>query len=150
MRKTTLVILFTILLLIGCLPKDDDELKIGFVAGLSGKYSSLGTSIRDGFELAFDEIDYKINDTKVNIVYKDDKQEEKEAKNAIDYFINNDIKLIVGNATSSMTSVSYKIVNKQKDMLLFSPTASSSEFSAIDDNFLRLQVEPSKKDIRTY
>lgn len=45
----------------GCDTKNNNDIKIGFIVGLSGKYSSLGTSIRDGFLLAFDEIDYKIN-----------------------------------------------------------------------------------------
>ena len=32
-----------------CFKTEDEDIKIGFVAGLSGKYSGLGTSIRDGF-----------------------------------------------------------------------------------------------------
>lgn len=137
-----LLILFT-----GCNQKQN-EIKIGFVAGLSGKYSSLGTSIRDGFLLAFDEIGYRIEGQKVKIIQKDDKQDPDTAKKAIHYFVHNDIKLVVGNATSSMTAVSFPIVNQQKGMLLFSPTASSSDFSAQDDNFIRLQVEASMKRYR--
>jgi len=122
-----------------------EDIKIGFVAGLSGKYSSLGTNIRDGFILGFDEIDNTINGQKIKIIQKDDKQDAKEAKLIIDDFVKNDIRLIVGNATSSMTEISLPVINKQKDFLLFSPTASSSKFTAMDDNFIRLQVEPSEK-----
>jgi branched-chain amino acid transport system substrate-binding protein len=134
-----------ILIFTGCSNKKEEVIKIGFVAGLSGKYSSLGTSIRDGFILAFDEIDNKINGKKVEIIQKDDKQDKKEAKKIIEEFIKDGIKIVVGNATSSMTAVSFPIVNKQKDMLLFSATASSGEFSEQDDNFIRTQVEHSSK-----
>ena len=128
-----------------CFKSEKGDIQIGFVAGLSGKYSSLGTSIRDGFILAFDEIDNTINGKNIKIIQKDDKQDAKEAKKIIDNFVKNNIKLIVGNATSSMTAVSFPVINKQKDSLLFSVTASSSEFSNKDDNFLRLQVEQSEK-----
>jgi len=122
-----------------------EEIKIGFVAGLSGKYSSLGTNTRDGLLLAFDEVDNKINGKKVIIIQKDDKQDKKEAKKIIDFFVKEKIQLIVGNATSSMTKISFPVINAQKDYLLFSSTASSSEFTKKDDNFIRLQVEPSIK-----
>jgi branched-chain amino acid transport system substrate-binding protein len=128
-----------------CQDTKNEEIKIGFVAGLSGKYSSLGTSIRDGFILAFDEIDNKIGENKVQIIQKDDKQDETKAKQIINDFIKDDIKLVIGNATSSMTAVSIPIVNQHKDMLLISATSSSDEFSFKDDNFLRIQVEHSSK-----
>lgn len=146
------IILYSLLLSIistGCNNKSEEEIKIGFVAGLSGKYSSLGTSIRDGFTLAFDEINYTINNKKVTIIQKDDKQDELEAKKIINNFIKDDIKLVVGNATSSMTAISIPIVNQQKDMLLISATASAYDFTAKDDNFLRVQVEHSQKRYST-
>jgi len=137
-------LLFSILFT-ACNDKKEEEIKIGFVAGLSGKYSSLGVSIRNGFTLAFDEINNEINGKKVVIIQKDDKQDKKEAKKIIESFIKDGVKLVVGNATSSMTAISFPIVNKQKDMLLFSATASSGEFTKQDDNFIRIQVEHSAK-----
>lgn len=132
-----------------CFKTEDEDIKIGFVAGLSGKYSGLGTSIRDGFTLAFDEINYTINGRKVKIIQKDDKQDEQEAKKIIDDFVKNGIKLIVGNTTSSMTKISFPVVNAQKDSLLISATASSNDFTKKDDNFLRIQVENSEKKYKS-
>ena len=114
MRKYILV-LITIFMFNACSKKENEDIKIGFIAGLSGKYSSLGTSIRDGFTLAFQEIDYTINNQKVEIIQKDDKQDENEAKKIIDGFVKDNIKLIVGNTTSSMTKISFPVINKQKD-----------------------------------
>jgi len=145
MLKILLFIGFISIFVTGCNDKQNDEIKIGFVAGLSGKYSSLGTNVRDGFLLAFEDIDYKINNHKVKIIIKDDKQDKAEAKKAIEYFIKNNIKLIVGNTTSSMTKVSLPLLSTYKDSLLISATASSSYFTGKDDNFLRIQVDNSPK-----
>ena len=143
--KKIVLLLLMILFFTGCDDKKSENIEIGFVAGLSGKYSALGISIRDGFTLAFEEIDNEINGHKVKIIQKDDKQDKNEAKKIINGFIKNNIKLIVGNATSSMTAISFPVVNAQKDMLLISATASGSGFTAQDDNFLRIQVEHSAK-----
>ena len=148
-----ILVLVIIFMFNACSEKGNEDIKIGFVAGLSGKYSSLGTSIRNGFTLAFEEIDYTINGQKVKIIQKDDKQDEIEAKKIIDGFVKDNIKLIVGNTTSSMTKISFPVINKQKDSLLISATASSNDFTKKDDNFLRLQVENSEKkykDLKEY
>jgi len=141
--KQLLGVLFVLLIFAGCENKQNTDLKIGFVAGLSGKYSSLGTSVRDGFMLAFDEINYTIKNQKVQIIQKDDQQNDEKAKQAIEYFVQNDIKLIVGNTTSSMTKVTLPLI--PKDTLLLSATASSSFFTKKDDNLLRIQVDNSSK-----
>jgi len=143
--KQIVISICIIILFTACNEKQEDEIKIGFVAGLSGKYSSLGISVRDGFTLAFEEIDYKINNQKIKIIQKDDKQDSKEAKKVIEFFIKNDVKLIVGNTTSSMTKVSLHLIKNHKDMLMISATASSSDFTKKDDNFLRVQVDNSPK-----
>ncbi|MEA3314374.1 MAG: ABC transporter substrate-binding protein, partial [Campylobacterota bacterium] len=129
---------------IGCDSKKDD-IDIGFVAGLSGKYSILGNDVRDGFFLAFDEIDYKIGEQKINIIEKDDKQDVNENKKVINELLEKDIKLIVGNSTSSMTLSSLNIIKNYPETFLFSATASSGEFSKKDDQLIRVQVEQSNK-----
>ena len=140
-----ILLCFTIIAFTSCQDKNKEELKIGFVAGLTGKYSSLGSDIRDGFMLGFDEINYKINNTQIKIVQRDDQQDPKVAKTIAKEFIKNDIKLIVGNATSSMTRVTLDELKNKKDFLLASVTASASEFTKIDDNFIRIQVEHNEK-----
>lgn len=121
----------------------EENINIGFISGLTGKYSSLGNGVLSGFKLAFEEIEYKINGKKVNIITKDDGQDEKKALNAINDLIKKDIKIVVGNTTSSMTKISIKALENRKDILLISATASSEEFSKKDDNFIRTQVSNS-------
>jgi len=145
MYRYFIVILIALIFFISCQDKNEEELKIGFVAGLTGKYSSLGSDIRDGFMLGFDEINYKINNTKIKIIQKDDQQNPKLAKQIAQKFIKDDIKLIVGNGTSSMTRITLDELEDKKDFLLASVTASASEFTKKDDNFIRIQVEHNEK-----
>jgi len=145
MYRYFIAILITSVFFISCQDKPKETLNIGFVAGLTGKYSSLGRDIRDGFMLAFDEINYTINDVKVNIIQNDDKQDPKVAKQIAQDLIKKDVKLIVGNATSSMTRITLNELKDKNDFLLASVTASASEFSKIDDNFIRIQVEHNEK-----
>jgi len=143
MKQFLLVLLFSFIF-IGCDNKKED-INIGFIAGLSGKYSILGKDVRDGFLLAFDEIDYKINSHYINIIEKDDKQNINDNKKAINELLENNVKLIIGNTTSSMTLNSLNIIKNHPDTFLFSATASSSELSKKDDQLIRIQVEQSDK-----
>jgi len=145
MYKYFIAIIIALIFFISCQDKEKEELKIGFVAGLTGKYSSLGSDIRDGFMLGFDEINYEIKNKQIKIIQRDDKQNPKIAKQIAQEFIKNDIKLIVGNATSSMTKITLDEIKNHKDILLASVTASASEFTKKDDNFIRIQVEHNEK-----
>jgi len=138
-----ITLVFSLIFMVGCENKSNNDINIGFVAGLSGKYSTLGNDVRDGFLLAFNDINYKINNHNVNIIQKDDMQDKKANTKAINYFINNNIKLIVGNTTSSMSMQSLKMLQKHQDMIMLSATASSTQLSAKDDNFMRVQVANS-------
>lgn len=143
--KKYLFLSFIIIFFSSCFDNKKEEIKIGFTAGLSGKYSSLGNDMYSGFMLALDEIGHSINGKRISIVAKDDMQDPNVNKKNIEFFIKNDFKLIVGNATSSMTKVSIDILKDHPDILLFSPTASGSEFAKKNDNFIRVQVEHSAK-----
>jgi len=144
-KKYLFIILIITSIFVGCNDKSDEEIKIGFIAGLSGKYSNLGSGVRDGLLLAFDEVNYKIDNKKIKIIQKDDMQNKDEAKKAITSLIKNNVKLIVGNTTSSMTAISLDAIKNKKDILLFSATASSNDFTGKDDNFIRVQLEQSTK-----
>ena len=142
MKKTIIFsgLIITFLTYIFYSYNDSKVIKIGLVAGLSGKYSSLGTDVRNGIVLAFEDINYQINNTKFELIQKDDKQNKKEAKKVIESFIQDDIKVVIGNSTSSMTKVSLSSLQKANDIMLISATASSDEFSFKNDNFIRTQV----------
>ena len=132
-----LLLLFFIIFFIGC-SKEQKEENIGVVLGLSGKYASLGSEERDGIVLAFNEENYNLNGKFIHLVIKDDKQNEEVDKKVVKELIEKKIKIILGNATSSMTKVTLNEI-KNKNILLLSATASSEYFSNKDDNLIRLR-----------
>jgi branched-chain amino acid transport system substrate-binding protein len=124
-------------------PKD---VKIGFIAGLSGKYSELGTEERNGFILAAEQINSEggINGLPIRYTIEDDKQDKNAVVAAFSKLIGLEHKIIIGPATSSMASEVITLINTQTDLTVVSPTVSSQAFSNKDDNFIRLgnpQVE---------
>lgn len=146
--KRVLLITFVLLLIIIFISMDFDKtkkVKIGFVAGLSGKYSYLGHGVLNGAQLALDEVNFEVNGIAIEFIQKDDQQNAQEARKAIREFAQEDVNIIIGNTTSSMTKESLAVIKEFPNMLLFSPTASSNDFSNIDDNFLRTQVSLSEK-----
>lgn len=122
------------------LNKEEKVINIGFLGGLSGKYSNLGHSLLEGMSLAFEEENYMIDDKKINIISKDDKQKKIFAKLAMEEFEKENIKLILGSGTSSMTKIALDYTKGDYKPIVFSASASSSEFSKKDDNFFRTQV----------
>ncbi len=128
---------------------NEEIIKIGFISSLSGKYSSLGHSVLNGFKLAFDEIDYKISKNKIELIIKDDRQEQSEAEKVVKELINEKVKVIVGNTTSFMTKISRDKLLNYPEILLISATASSDEFTSLDDNFIRTQVANNSKKFDT-
>ncbi|RXK03549.1 ABC transporter substrate-binding protein [Halarcobacter bivalviorum] len=123
--------------------EDSNRIKIGFLGGLSGKYSNLGHSLLDGMTLAFEEENYKINGKEIEIISKDDRQKTTFVKLAMEEFKKEDVSLILGSGTSSMTKVALETIDKNYNPILISASASSSLFSKKDDNFFRTQVSQS-------
>lgn len=146
-RKIFFAIIFFLLIfvLIVGLVKKENEIEIGFVGALSGKYSNLGHDTLNGLLLAFENVNNEINGKKIKVIIRDDMQNADFANQAIDFFMANGINLIVGNNTSSMTKISLDKISKDNKTFLISPSASSSEFSNKDDNFFRLQIAQSEE-----
>lgn len=146
MKKIILINILLLSIFTGCTKENKaEDITIGFVGGLTGKYSSLGHDVLNGIHLALNEVQSTLYGKKIVLLEKDDKQDASSAKEAIAFFKEKKVELIIGNTTSSMTKVSLETLHNQKDIMLFSPTASSNEFSNKDDNFFRTQVAHTTK-----
>lgn len=141
MKKLLLLILSLIIILsLSVFFISEEGYKIGFVAGLTGKYSSMGVEERNGFLLAIKEInqDGGINGKKVVYEIKDDENSPQRIKEVFREFAKDGFKIVVGPATSYMAKEALPIIHSYTDMLVISPTVSSGELKGLDDNFIRL------------
>ena len=146
MIKNILMLLLISMLFNGCFDKKKDEtVKIGVILGLTGKYSDLSLYEKNGIVFAFDQINNQINNKKIELIFKDDKQDEQTNIKVVNELIKDNIKYIIGNATSSMSKVTLNTISNYDDIFQISPTASSSQFSDKDDNFFRVQTANSPK-----
>lgn len=141
-----LVSFFILLLAIAFFPRlrEKPPLTIGFVGGLAGKYADLGTAGRDGALLAVEETNEKggINNRKVRLIPKDDRQDEKTALLVDSELIDEGVVAIIGHMTSTMSMAAVPLMNEKK-MVMISPTTTTNALNGKDDYFFR--VEPTSK-----
>lgn len=155
MKKSYFLIIFTLFLFIIMISysyfyKKEDVIKIGFVGALTAKYSVLGNAMMNGIILAFEEENYKINGKEIELIFKDDKKDIEVNKKIVNDFINQGIKIVIGNVTSSMTKISMSIINEHKDMFMISAASASNEFSGIDDQFFRVHVANNEQRFSSF
>ena len=130
---------------IGC-EKKENPIKVGFVGGLTGRLSDLGTAGRNGVILAVEEMNSRggINGRPVALITKDDKQNPKEALRVDRDLIDEGVVAIIGHMTSAMSMAVLPFMNKEK-VLMISPTTSTNKVTGIDDYLIRM-VPPNKSE----
>ena len=104
------------------LSNDNNTLKVGLLAPLSGPYSEIGNSLLYSLQLALEEI----NDKNVIIVPKDSGfKDEKKINSAINELRLDGVKIIIG----PMTYKEFDQAKKYNDLIFISPSNISPEFS---------------------
>lgn len=133
-----LILSILVLTATGC-EKKENPIKVGFVGGLTGRLSDLGTAGRNGVILAIEEINDQggINGRSVELIVKDDRQNPEEALKVDRELVDEGVVAIIGHMTSSMSMVAIPFANKQK-VLMISPTTSTNKVTGIDDYFIRV------------
>jgi len=133
-----LIISLCVIVTIGGCGKEE-PIKIGFIAGLSGKVADLGVAGRNGVMLAVEQKNAQggINGRPVDLIVRDDQQNPVTAKKAVQELLDQGVEVIIGPMTSSMGMAITPLVN-QSDSLLVSPTVTTTRLSGKDDHFLRV------------
>ncbi|WP_041396249.1 ABC transporter substrate-binding protein [Gracilinema caldarium] len=133
--RATIFVLFT-LLLTSCTPQ---PISVGFIGGLSGFNSDLGISGRNGALLAIDAINKAggIRGRTLRLIIRDDKQDPEVARKVFQELTAEKVVAIIGPMTSGIAHALIPLANKVA-IPLISPTASSPDFSGLDDYFIRL------------
>ncbi len=116
-----------------------EPIRIGFIAGLTGKVADLGIAGRNGVQLAIEQRNAAggINGKQVELVAKDIEQNPETAKRVVGELIGQKIEVIIGPMTSSMAMAIMPQINSSNSILL-SPTVTTTDLYSKDDNFLRV------------
>ena len=132
--------LFLLTLLTAC-RQAEPPLQIGFVAGLTGRVAGLGIAGHDGALLAIEEYNRAggLKGRQVELVVRDDQQDEKVGAAVIQELLATDVVAIIGPMTSSMATVMLSAANLRQVVLL-SPTVTANRFNDQDDHFLRVTM----------
>jgi len=115
-------------------------IKIGFVAGLTGPNAALGVDGRDGALLAVNKINSAggVDGHPIELVVRDNLETAKGSIAAVNELIADEgVFTIIGHVTSSMMLAAWE-ETKDSGVIYLSPTASTSQLSGLDDNFLRV------------
>lgn len=116
-----------------------EPIRIGFVAGTSGRVADLGIAGRNAAILAVERKNASggINGHPIELLVRNDEQNPDTARRVVQELIDAKVEAIVGHMTSSMTAATLPLANEAK-MLMISPTTTSKDFSDKDDYFFRV------------
>ena len=122
---------------VGC--DNREPLRIGFIAGLSGRVADLGVSGRNGALLAVEQINQAggIHGRRIEVIVRDDRQDVETAKNAVSELLDMNLEVIIGPMTSSMAMATIALVNATPTVMV-SPTVTTTDLAGRDDQFLRV------------
>ncbi|UUX92642.1 ABC transporter substrate-binding protein [Methanoplanus endosymbiosus] len=107
-----------------------DSIKIGSILPLTGEFSSPGSYLQRGIDIAAGELNEKggIDGKKVEIVYKDSRGDPQVSAEMINGLAEEGITTVIGGLTSE-TTLSMADVAEKKGIVLISPTATSGKLS---------------------
>lgn len=119
-----------------CQPRE--SLKIGFVAGLSGRAADIGISERNGALLAVDDANAAggIDGRTIALVVRDDEQKPDLTARAMSEFADAGAEFVIGPMISS-TAVAGAAVANQRKLVMISPAGTTHELSGRPDFFFR-------------
>ncbi len=131
--KKILISLFVVIVL-SCGPQEN-VIKIGLVAPLTGDVKTFGESTKNGFLLAIEEANAQggINGRQIKTFIQDDKNDPTEAQNAGSKLINQDgVKLIIG-SVSSKCSIPLAQTCQDASVVMITPTSTNPKVTIRDD-----------------
>lgn len=117
------------------------EIAIGVVLPLTGQLASTGERMKQGLELALNEINsVQLSDTKLKFIIEDDTSTPEDAAVAFNKLIHeDDVSVIIGPATSSATRAAFPVA-QENQVVAISPTSGARGLSAIGDFVFRIPL----------
>ena len=121
----------------GCQPADN--VRIGFLGGLSGSLSDLGVGGRNGAQLAVDTLNAEGREH-FELMVEDDRQDPATARAAIASFAAHGASFVVGPTTSAMAVAAVPVADRLR-LVLITPTATTDELTGRNDWFFRTAAD---------
>ena len=117
------------------------EIAIGVVLPLTGQLASTGERMKQGLELALNEItSVQRSDTRLKFIIEDDNSTPEGAVAAFNKLIHeDDVSVIIGPATSSATQAAFPVA-QENQVVAISPTSGARGLSAIGDFVFRVPL----------
>ena len=117
------------------------ELSIGVVLPLTGHLAATGQLVKQGFDLALDEINAApLSQTKLKFIIEDDTSTVAGAVAAFNQLIHQEgVSVILGPASSSATQAAFPIA-QDNEVVAISPTSAARGLSAIGDFVFRIPL----------
>lgn len=128
----SVLLLLIILAASGCFSQQ--TYKIGFVGGLTGRYSDLGVAGRNGAVLAVEEINKAggVHGRQVELIVRDDKNDPAIVRAVDEELIDAGVTILIGHMTS-VAAVASLPVSASGKALIVTPTATSDSLRGYDD-----------------
>ena len=141
--QTVLMTTLTAAALSACAPPE--PLALGYIGGLTGRFTDLGISGLNGVRLAVEQRNANggIKGRAIKLLEEDDQQDPFVARIALSRLSDQKVAAIIGPMTSAMAEATLPLIN-QTPIVMLSPTVTSNQFSGIDDNFFR--IIPATRD----
>lgn len=135
--RLCLTLVLLALALSGC--SRPEPIRIGFLGGLSGSVADLGEAGRNGALLAVEDANRAggIDGRPLDLLVRDDAQNAESARAATQSLLDARVEVIVGPMTSAMATEVLPLA-QQAGVVLLSPSATTTELSGKDDQFLRI------------
>ncbi len=130
--------------LAGCNSAEDTKvLKIGGMGPLTGENASYGISVRNGAQVAIDEINAAggVNGMTLELVFEDDEASPEKAKNAFSALMDKGIHLMLGSTTTDATIALGELTYKE-NMLQITPSGSGQDCTKYDNAFRICFTDP--------
>lgn len=123
--------------------EDAQVLKIGGMGPLTGENASYGISVRNGAQVAVDEINAAggVNGMKLELVFEDDEASPEKAKNAFSALMDKGIHVMLG-ATTTDATIALGELTQKENMLQITPSGSGQDCTKYDNAFRICFTDP--------
>ena len=117
--------------------KEPEEIKIGAIFALTGDAAMYGESAKNGLELAIEELNKKLLDKKITVVYEDNQGDPSKAVSSFQKLADVDkVKYIIGPLGTPEVLAIAPIAEKRK-IIILTPTSSGPQLTQAGDYIFR-------------